>query len=268
MASFMLFSLTICFSVGLILISPLAFLDIRNLFRAETQVSEYDYRWEKIMRITFDTGSIGLEITGLVAIATAPHSIEKYFWLDAVIMSNLQLLTSNNLARMLQIFILPPWTIWAVHLVAVLTILDVVAAVTGKTISASYESALLTRFAVASFLSLALSHKQLETHKNSGSERRDEEYMRVLHAFIFANAAAASSQLCSAVFTSSFSLGYRSTSTKLRQGLFIACTATQFLCYLPFYINRIWRRTILPISSWMEGIRHFFAGRFTENDNF
>jgi hypothetical protein len=96
MTLFLLVCLAICFSVGPILNSTLAYLDIRNHFRAKAQVSDYDYRWENITGIVVGISSIGLGITGLVAIATAPHSTEMYSWLDAVIMCNLQLLTSNN----------------------------------------------------------------------------------------------------------------------------------------------------------------------------
>ncbi|KAI1524616.1 hypothetical protein PtrSN002B_011869, partial [Pyrenophora tritici-repentis] len=188
MTLFVFVGLAICFSVGLVLSSTLTYLNIRNILRVASYVSEYDYRWEKIAEIIISNVSIGLAITGIVAIATATHSTEEiYSWIDAIIMCNLQLLTSNNLTRMLQIFISPPWAIWAVHLVAVLTVLDIVSAVTGKTVSSAYESALLARFAAASLLSSALSRKQLETHKNSGSERRDEEYMRLLHTFVFVN---------------------------------------------------------------------------------
>ncbi|KAJ5028927.1 hypothetical protein PSV08DRAFT_220022 [Bipolaris maydis] len=268
MAPFLLISLAICFSVGPIASSSLTYLDIRNLFRAEPTVFKYNYRWEKIARIIFDTVSTGLGITGLVAIATASHSTEKYVWLDAVIMCNLQLLTSNNLARILQIFISPPWIIWAVHLVAVLTILDIASAVKGKIVSSAYESALLTRFATASLFSSALSHKQLEIHKNSGSEHRDEGYMRLLHTFVFTNAAAASIQFCGAFFTSSFSLADGSISPKLRQGIFMACTLTQLSCHLPFYTSWIWRRIILPISDWTRSLCHSVACRLADESNF
>ncbi|EUC26667.1 hypothetical protein COCCADRAFT_113676 [Bipolaris zeicola 26-R-13] len=264
MAPFLSVSLAICFSVGPILSSTLTYLDIRNLSRAEGQVSEYDYRWERIIGIIVGTSSVGLGITGLIATAAEPHPAEMYSWLDAIIMCNLQLLTSSNLVRMLQIFISPPWSIWTVYLVAVLTILEIASAVKDKTKSSAYESALLTRFATASLFSSALSHKQLEIHKNSGSDSgdRDEEYMRLLHAFVFTNAAAASSQFCSAIFTSSFSLAGRSTSTKLRQSIFI------LLCYLPFYINRIWRRIIVPISDWMRRLGHSFPCRLADESNF
>ena len=87
-----------CFSVGSILSSALTYLDIRYLLRAEPNISEYEYRWEMIIGIVVGTASIGLGITGLVAIATAPHSTEMYSWLNAVIMCNLQLLTSNNVS--------------------------------------------------------------------------------------------------------------------------------------------------------------------------
>ena len=96
MASFISFSLAICFVIGPILSSTLTYLEIRNLFRAETQVSEYDYRWERIIGIFISTSLVGLAITGLIAIATEPYPIEIYTWLDAVIMYNLQLLTINN----------------------------------------------------------------------------------------------------------------------------------------------------------------------------
>jgi hypothetical protein len=93
MTLFVLVSLAICFSVGPILSSTLTYLDIRNY------VPEYDYRWERIAGIVFGIGSTGLGITGIIAIATAPHSTEGYYWLDAVIMCNLQLLTSNNVRQ-------------------------------------------------------------------------------------------------------------------------------------------------------------------------
>jgi hypothetical protein len=94
MTLFVLVSLAICFSVGPILSSTLTYLDIRNY------VPEYDYRWEKIAGIFFGIGSTGLGITGIIAIATAPHSTEEgYYWLDAVVMCNLQLLTSNNVRQ-------------------------------------------------------------------------------------------------------------------------------------------------------------------------
>ncbi|KAI0572292.1 hypothetical protein Alg215_09871 [Pyrenophora tritici-repentis] len=97
MTLFVFVGLAICFSVGLVLSSTLSYLDIRNLLRVASHVSEYDYRWEKILEIIISIVSIGLAITGIVAIATAPYSTEEmYSWLDAVIMCNLQLLTSNN----------------------------------------------------------------------------------------------------------------------------------------------------------------------------
>ena len=76
MTHFVSVSLAICFSVGPILSSALTYLDIRYLLRAESNISEYEYRWEKITGIVVCTGSIGLGLTGLVAIATAPHSTE------------------------------------------------------------------------------------------------------------------------------------------------------------------------------------------------
>jgi hypothetical protein len=70
--------------------STLTYLDIRKYSRAESHVWEYDYRWEKIAGIVVGIGSIGLGITGLVAITTAPRSTQElYYWLDAVIMCNL-----------------------------------------------------------------------------------------------------------------------------------------------------------------------------------
>ncbi|KAF1358982.1 hypothetical protein EJ07DRAFT_121554 [Lizonia empirigonia] len=253
MPLFLLVCFAICFLVGPILSSTLAYLDIRNHFRAKAQVSEYDYRWEKITGIVVGTGSIGLGITGLVAIATAPHSTEMYSWLDA-------------LARLLQIFISPPWVIWVVHLVAVLTILDIVdyigirsclIASRGKIVSSAYESALLACFVAASLLSSAISRKQLEAHKNSGSERRDEDYVRLLHTIAFTNTAAASFQLCGAIIVSSLSLAGTGPSTQLRQGIFM------LLCHLPFYINRIWRRLIIPISDQIRRLRYSFFYRLT-----
>ncbi|KAF1936691.1 hypothetical protein EJ02DRAFT_479445 [Clathrospora elynae] len=240
MTLFVLVSLAICFSVGPILSSTFTYLNIRN-------VSKYDYRWERIAGIVVGIGSTGLGITGIIAIATAPHSTEEvYYWLDA-------------LARLLQIFISPGWAIWAVHLVATLTILDIVSAVIGKTISPAYELALLARLAAASLLCLVLSRKQLQAHKNLGFERRDKEYVQLLHTFFFANAAAVSTQLCGAIIISSLSLASRSTSTQLRQGIFM------LLCHLPFYINQIWRRFIVPISDQMRRLRYSFSHGLTRN---
>ncbi|KAF1352909.1 hypothetical protein EJ07DRAFT_135196 [Lizonia empirigonia] len=258
MTLFVLVCLAICFLVGPILSGTLTYLDIRNLLRAEAQISEYDYRWETITGIVFSIGSIGLGVAGLVAIATTPYSTGMYSWLDA----------ETQLVRMLQVFVSPPWVIWAVHLVAVLTVLDIVSAVTSKTISSAYESALLARFAAASLISSALSRKQLEAYKNSGSERRDEGYVRLLCTFVLTNAAAASVQLCGAITISTLSLAGRSTSTQLRQGIFIACTAPQLLCHLPFYVNRIWRRLIVPITSQIRRLRHWSARVLSGNDNF
>jgi hypothetical protein len=97
MTLFVSVSLAICFTVGIILTSTLTYLEIRNHFRAKSHVCEYDYRWEKIAGVFAGIISIGLGITGLVAITTAPHSTQElYYWLDAVIMCNLQLHTSNN----------------------------------------------------------------------------------------------------------------------------------------------------------------------------
>jgi hypothetical protein len=90
-----------------------------------------------------------------------------------------------------------------------------------KTISSAYESALLARLAAASLLSSALSRKQLETHKNLGFEWRDEVYVRMLRTFVFANVAAASILLCSTIIVSSVLLAGSSTSTQLRQGIFM-----------------------------------------------
>nr|BAI44812.1 hypothetical protein [Alternaria alternata] len=231
MVPFVLVSLIICLSVGLILHSTIICLHIGNHLKAGSYFSDDDYCWEKTAEVVVSVGLIGLGITGFVAIANTPRPTqEMYHWLDAVI-----------LARLLQIFISPRWAIWMVHLVALLTILDIVSAVTSKTVSSAYNSSLLARLAAASLLSWALSRKQVETYKNSGSVRRDEEYARFLYAALFTNAFAASFQLCSASFVSTLSLAGRNTSTQLRQGLFI------LLCHLPFYVNRIWRlRRVLP----------------------
>jgi hypothetical protein len=97
MTLFFLVSLAICFSVGPILSSALTYLDIRNLLRTEANVSECEYRWETIAGIVVSIVSIGMGITGIAAIATVAHSREDmYYWLDGVIMCNLQLLTSSN----------------------------------------------------------------------------------------------------------------------------------------------------------------------------
>ncbi|KAF1937100.1 hypothetical protein EJ02DRAFT_357629 [Clathrospora elynae] len=249
MTLFILVSLAICFSVGPILSSTLTYLDIRNY------VPEYDYRWERIAGIVFGIGSTGLGITGIIAIATAPYSTEEgYHWLDAVIIF--------QLVRLLQIFISPCWAIWAIHLVAISTILDIVSAVTGKTISSAYKLALLSCLATALLLSLALLCKQLETQKNLGLEWRDQDYVRLLHAFVFTNAAAASIQLCGAIIVSSLSLAGRSPSTQVRQGIFM------LLCHLPFYITRIWRRLVVPLSDQINRLRYSFSHRMTRNGTF
>ena len=40
--------------------------------------------------------------------------------------------------------------------------------------------------------------------------------------------------------------------------LYQVCTAAQLLCYLPFFINRIWRRLIIPIDDEMKRLRFSF----------
>ncbi|KAH5707480.1 hypothetical protein HBI81_250770 [Parastagonospora nodorum] len=60
MTHFVSVSLAICFSVGPILSSALTYLDISYLLRAESTISEYEYRWEKITGIVVGTGLIGL----------------------------------------------------------------------------------------------------------------------------------------------------------------------------------------------------------------
>ncbi|CAN9241359.1 unnamed protein product [Alternaria alternata] len=129
MSLFIPVGLAVCFSVGPILSSTLIYIEIRNV-RASPYVSEYDYRWEKIAGIVVGIISVGLGIAGIVAVATVPYSRKEiYYWLDGVIMCNLQILVSHNLARLLQSFISPRWALWAVHLVAFATILDIVSAV-------------------------------------------------------------------------------------------------------------------------------------------
>jgi energy-converting hydrogenase Eha subunit G len=99
MTLFVLVGLAICFSVGPILSSTLTYLEFRNL-KASPHVSEYDYRWEKIAGIVVGIISIGLGITGIAAVATVPHSRkEVYYWLDGVIMCNLQILVSHNVRQ-------------------------------------------------------------------------------------------------------------------------------------------------------------------------
>lgn len=96
MALFILIGLAICFSVGPILSGTLAYLEIRTL-KASSYVSEYDYCGEKIAGIVFGIISIGLGVTGIVAVATVPRSRKDvYYWLDGVVMSNLQSLVSHN----------------------------------------------------------------------------------------------------------------------------------------------------------------------------
>ena len=146
MSLFIPVGLAVCFSVGPILSSTLIYIEIRNV-RASPYVSEYDYRWEKIAGIVVGIISVGLGIAGIVAVATVPYSRKEiYYWLDGVIMCNPKfssatmsgnlldsvsrpLLTDLQLARLLQSFISPRWALWAVHLVAFATILDIVSAV-------------------------------------------------------------------------------------------------------------------------------------------
>jgi energy-converting hydrogenase Eha subunit G len=99
MSLFILVGLAVCFSVGPILSSTLTYLEIRNL-KASPYVSEYDYRWEKIAGIVVGIISIGLGIAGIVAVATVPHlRKETYYWLDGVMMCNLQILVSHNVRQ-------------------------------------------------------------------------------------------------------------------------------------------------------------------------
>jgi hypothetical protein len=99
MTLFILVGLAVCFSVGPVLSSTLTYLEIRNL-HASSYVSEYDYRREKIAGIAVGIISIGLGITGIAAVATVPHSRKEiYYWLDGVIMCNLQILVSHNVRQ-------------------------------------------------------------------------------------------------------------------------------------------------------------------------
>ncbi|RYO29285.1 hypothetical protein AA0113_g12093 [Alternaria arborescens] len=243
-----LVALAVCFSVGLILTSVLTYLEVRGLGTSPYN-HEYDYRWEKVAEIIVDIISISLGIGGIVAIATVPYSgKEIYYWLDGFLICNLQILNSHNLTLLLRNFLSPRWAIWAVHLIASTTILDIISAVKGRTVLSAYESALLARFAAASLVSLVLSLKQLNVHNNSGAEPRIENYVRLLHTLVLSNAVASLIQLSGAIIVSSLSLAGRDNSAELRRGVFIACTATQQLCHLSFYINRIWRGLIVPTS--------------------
>ncbi|CAN9245904.1 unnamed protein product [Alternaria alternata] len=121
--------LAVCFSVGLILTSVLTYLEVRSLGTSPYS-HEYDYRWEKVAEIIVGIISISLGIGGMVAIATVPYSEKEiYYWLDGFIICNLQILSSHNLTLLLRNFLSPRWAIWAVHLVASTTILDIIAAV-------------------------------------------------------------------------------------------------------------------------------------------
>lgn len=99
MSLFIPVGLAVCFSVGPILSSTLIYIEIRNV-RASPYVSEYDYRWEKIAGIVVGIISIGLGIAGIVAVATVSYSREEiYYWLDGVVMCNLQILVSHNVRQ-------------------------------------------------------------------------------------------------------------------------------------------------------------------------
>jgi hypothetical protein len=99
MALSTLVALAVCFSVGLILTSVLTYLGVRSL-GASPYSHEYDYRWEKIAEIIIGIILISLGIAGIVAIATVPHSErEIYYWLDGVVISNIQLLSSHNVRQ-------------------------------------------------------------------------------------------------------------------------------------------------------------------------
>ncbi|CAN9089952.1 unnamed protein product [Alternaria alternata] len=129
MALSILVALAVCFSVGLILTSVLTYLEVGGL-GASLYSHQYDYRWEKVAEIIVDIISISLGIGGIVAIAPVPSSgKEIYYWLDGFLICNLQILDSHNLTLLLRNLLSPPWAIWAVHLMASTTILDIVSAV-------------------------------------------------------------------------------------------------------------------------------------------
>lgn len=100
MMLFILVGLLACFSIGPILGGTLTYLEIKIVIARPypgTYVSEYDYRIENIAEIGVGLISIGLGITGFVGFAMVLHSREEIpYWLDGVMMCNLQILSTHN----------------------------------------------------------------------------------------------------------------------------------------------------------------------------
>jgi hypothetical protein len=68
-----------------------------------------------------------------------------------------------------------------------------------KEILSAYEPVLLYRLAIASFLSSALSRRQLESYKSFGLGQINIGYMQLLNRSVITNAVAASMQMCAAI---------------------------------------------------------------------
>lgn len=85
-----------------------------------------------------------------------------------------------------------------------------------------YGSALLSRVATVSLISLAVSLRQLEDHKGQGPGQVNLPFIRLLTVFIVTNAIAALCHICGAIVLYSLSFAEK-TNTHLRQGIFLVC---------------------------------------------
>ena len=93
----MSYILLICFLVslssGLLISFVLIYLDARLLWR-----DRYKYFWETVVNVFFSICQSGSSIAGIVAISITLSGETEPYWLDAVILCNLQLSAATNVS--------------------------------------------------------------------------------------------------------------------------------------------------------------------------
>ncbi|KAF2650665.1 hypothetical protein K491DRAFT_682785 [Lophiostoma macrostomum CBS 122681] len=210
----------LCFSGGLLLSIALAYHD------APRKSTRHDYFWGRAITALSDICQVGLSVAGIVAIVIARITKTEPYWLDAVILCTLQLFAGTTLARTLIHMSFSHWAVGLAYLYTVLTVPDIASYIKDKNTCFAYESAMLSRVAIAPFTSLIASHSVLEKHKASGSQyNRESKFVRLLVVFIVVNAVAALCQMSGAVILYSLSLANKEISTNLHQGIFLLVAA-------------------------------------------
>lgn len=100
MAFVLIANFTICFIFGLLLIGRLTHYNILELHRTQGVLWEYNHRPEVIVIVVLSSLLVILELVGIGTSAAALHfKKETYYWLDMVVVCNLQILVSMNVRR-------------------------------------------------------------------------------------------------------------------------------------------------------------------------